>query len=173
MTSNRHAFVIGGDGGLASVFIPLLTDNGWRVTTTTRRPVAAPPLFLDLEQIPLLPDDAAYRGGVMFLLAAVTKVVDCEGSAATWRINADAPVELARQGIRLGMHVVFVSSDAVERAPHLAYAKQKAYAESYMLATGQSVLRPARILPDRRRAVAQRMFEIGASRAGGLYRWLM
>lgn len=171
------ALVIGGGGLLGGKLVLHLRGAGHHVTATTRHAdqVSDSRLFLDM----LSPRAFEFPDGVtfdaMYLVAAVTGIMRCETDTRTWQVNADAPVELARkvQFMRLAdrPHIVFVSSDAVEQAPQLAYAQQKAYAESIILGWGGTVVRPARIPPDQIQGLLALLLQVGAERHGGVFRW--
>jgi dTDP-4-dehydrorhamnose reductase len=179
-----NALVIGGDGFVGKRLVSALVERGDRVVSTSRRGAArsdwaAVPVWpldlLQLDNLALslkLPPEPDISPWVMYIVAAITKVVDCEGSQNSWRINADAPVHLARRAFAANMYPVFISSDAVERAPHLAYSKQKAYAETVVLALGGAVVRPARITEPSLNELVALLIKVGEqTTAGGLYRW--
>lgn len=155
--------VIGGDGKLGSALCEFLRATGQKVLYTSRRTyeteLGAPGwVYLDM-LYPLLPREhleTSWHGvPIMFIVAAVTGIAQCESDPDTWRVNADAPVLLTGQARPLGWHVVFVSSSAVETAPHTAYAMQKAHAELGVLAMGGTVFRPARIATHRYKEAAE------------------
>lgn len=162
--------VIGGDGLVGSALVNYLQGAGHLVYKTSRRSVNSHVTDLHLNLIDLsrfkIPDV-----DVMFLVAAVTKVVDCEADPSIWQINADAPVELARRAKNRSVHTVFISSDAVERAPNMIYSKQKAYVESFVLATEGTVVRPSRIPPDQVGSLVELLVKLGSKYIGGLHRW--
>lgn len=152
-----HALIIGGDSRLGSALqVRLEASTAWRQVITTSRRAASSRgdncLYMDLADpstIVLSSVAFAAAGEVaVFVVAAVPGFGPCERGGDTWRINADAPGEIARQTAAWGWQgwrTIFVSSDAVEVAPHTAYALQKAYAELAVLAAGGCVVRPARI----------------------------
>lgn len=164
-----RALVIGGDGFLGRALVAALKDAGESVRCTTRRPAfigAAD--YLDLaEPIPALPDV-----DVVYLVAAITTFQACEGNAEAWRVNVDAPIEVAMQAIDRGSFVVFVSSDAVEWCGATAYARTKAAAEVAIRTLRHSaIVRPARIGPQRVNELCELMIGIGRDRKAGVYRW--
>lgn len=122
--------------------------------------------------LPLSEEDGLH---VVYIVAAITGIMRCEVDEEAWSTNADGPVALTLQAKQRGWPVVFVSSEAVERAPQLAYAQQKAYVETVVLTTGGCVVRPNRITAERLDDLVALMIETGAALAGGqhvgLVRW--
>jgi len=110
-------FVTGAGGYIGSALVRKLSLEGHEVTGTIRG-------TLDL----LAPGDLSRFGPqeVVYLCAAVTRFIECESDPTSYRVNVDAQVEIAREW---PAKVVFVSSQAVERALHTAYGMQKALAE--------------------------------------------
>lgn len=146
------------------------------VETTRRRERDGPPslAFLDMRD----PELPKFQMGVIctiFVIAAVTGIAQCERDPDTWRINADAPGTIARLGATHHARTIFVSSDAVEIAPHTVYAMQKAHAETQVLAAGGAVLRPSRIPADRYDEVADDLIQIAehwSAYQGRIVRWV-
>lgn len=168
----QRAMIVGGDSMLGKALLAGLNQENSEhppVVTTRRTPIQKDWFHLDLAGDNLkLPSWAS----VVYLIAAVTKVVDCDANPqATWRVNADAPVALGMQALKAHTHVVFLSSDAVERAPNLIYSKQKAYAETIILANGGTVVRPSRIPPDKTKGLVELLIKLGISQPPGLFRW--
>ena len=64
---------------------------------------------------------------VVYICAAVTRFIDCEADEDAYSINVDAPAEIARQFN--WARIVYLSSEAVERALHTNYGMHKALAE--------------------------------------------
>lgn len=181
------ALVIGGDAklGVALRNILMIEDHGKHsVLYTTRRKIGrysidAGAIGLDM----LHPNwsalgDAISRVTNIYIIAAVTKVVDCESDPNTWRVNADFPVALAIGSRYSGKerasdppHVTFMSSDAVERAPNLVYSRQKAYAETVVLQNSGCVIRSARITDDNITDLCDALIQFGEERFSGLVRF--
>lgn len=149
----KRALVIGGRGLVGSSLVAKLESQVgtcWEkfIWTSRARGTSEDEYHLDL----LRPDaEWLLRRAcphVTFIVAAVTGVVRCEEDPQTWRVNADAPIQIAFQAAVENSYTIFVSSDAVIRAPRTAYAMQKARAEAFILGLGGCVVRPSRITSD-------------------------
>lgn len=166
------ALVIGGDGLVGSA---LSQREG--MIATTRRPNDVRRPFLDLSEVKHLGsmffENLVGPVDTVFLVAAITKVVLCEADPeVAWQINADAPVEIALQAKKLGKHVVFLSSDAVAKAPNLVYSRTKAHVESFILASGAgTVVRCERIDPAKVKNLVDLLVGVGETRETKLVRW--
>ncbi len=170
----QKVLVVGGDSNVGKVLSKKLFTDGHDVIQTTRREVLhTKQIYLNLLN-PKLPTGVVYD--VIYLVAAITGIMACEINPESWRVNADGPVALALQAT-YGCNnpqftqVVFVSSDAVESAPRLAYSLQKAYAETAVLSLGGAVVRPARILPERLYNLVELLIDVGINKKKGLHRW--
>jgi dTDP-4-dehydrorhamnose reductase len=163
-----RALIIGGDSRLGQALVPQLLLGQHEVICTSRRADRrSSDVFFDMLEPRLATSYCS--GWRMFIVAAVTGIVKCERDPDAWRINADAPARLARHALN---EAIFVSSDAVEIAPHTAYAKQKAYAELAVLAAGGSVLRPAAITsPEAYESVAKALVALVETGNNELRRW--
>lgn len=64
---------------------------------------------------------------VVYLCAAKTRFIDCEDDARAYRVNVDAQIELA--SFWGHCKIIYLSSEAVERALHTNYGMHKALAE--------------------------------------------
>lgn len=159
------AIIIGGDGKLGQTLAIRLN----KAIVTSRRPNAVYPLDLLNPRFPKQIDGGTIY--TVFHVAAVTSIIQCERDPDTWRVNADAPASLARQAQVLKYPFIFVSSDAVECAPHLAYAKQKAYAELAVLNCEGCVVRPGRIGPEQYGDVADLLIDTAKRGLTGVVRW--
>jgi nucleoside-diphosphate-sugar epimerase len=183
--------VVGGDSTVGKALVEqLFKFNSAMVTReisyTTRRAVTRKnQLHLDLSN-PVLPEG---DWDLIYLVAAITGIMGCEVTSESWRVNADGPAQLALQAskqlrmrdmapgedynghVNASPHVVFISSDAVELAPGLAYSMQKAYAESVILPLGGTVVRPARIFPEKLDNLVELLIDVGINRKSGLHRW--
>lgn len=184
--------VVGGDSTVGKRLVERLENQvdgelSNQVFRTTRQAVQHKnQLHLNLLN-PVLPSG---EWDLIYFVAAITGIMGCEVTSESWRVNADGPVQLALQAserahmvnltpdaddalgiVEVGAHVVFISSDAVELAPGLAYSMQKAYAESVILSLGGAVVRPARILPEKLDNLVELLVDVGVNRKSGLHRW--
>lgn len=129
------AIVIGGDSFIGSELARLLEQQGHEVTRTTRRRGCEWALYLDMLDPGLLPEC-----DVAFICAAVTRFIDCEHKPESYRVNVDAPVAIARQQEARRALVVYLSSEAVEKALHTAYGLQKALTEAALSGIGNAIV---------------------------------
>lgn len=168
------ALVVGGDGKLGAVLCDHLEAKGHDVVRTTRRRERVDEhdgiFFLDLADDCVLLTYGLYD--IVYLMAAITGVVPAETHPDAWRVNAEAPVALARQASSRGAHVVFMSSGTVERAPHTASAMQKSYADLAVTLLGGCVVRPLPVVPPEKYGeVADLLVSVGERRTRGTVRW--
>jgi dTDP-4-dehydrorhamnose reductase len=158
----KHLF-IGGGGlvGSAAVQVAEAMALDWMAIS---RPNLDLSKLIDTRTLP----DA----DVVYLIAAIRKLSRANlDPVYTWRVNADAPVILAKHYSRQGTFVVFVSSDDVESAGAGAYARQKTFAESFMNTINAAIIRPGEIRPEAATEFAILMLKIGIDRQSGLYWW--
>jgi dTDP-4-dehydrorhamnose reductase len=160
------ALVIGGDGFVGSALVALLRERRCDVAATTRRP-RAPGIFLAMA----LPVQAIPAAEAVFIVAAVNTFQACEGNPQAYRVNVDAPVEIARLAIAQGGFPVFVSSDAVEWCGASAYARQKALAELGVRMVGGAVVRPSRVEPHRVGNLCELLLDVATRRLPGVHHW--
>jgi len=118
------AIVIGGDSFIGSRLVDMLAERGHEVIRTSRR-MDRDALYLDMLDHGYLPEC-----DVAFICAAVTKFIDCEYQPDAYRVNVDAPVAIASELETRRSLVVYLSSEAVEKALHTAYGMQKALTEA-------------------------------------------
>ena len=168
--------VVGGDSTVGARLVETLCDTHEHVIYNTTRKAVQHRYQLHFDLLnPILPNDTEF--GLIYLVAAITGIMGCEVNPESWRVNADGPAQLALQAVHgspFGTrppHVVFISSDAVELAPGLAYSMQKAYAESVILPLGGTVVRPARIFPEKLDNLVELLIDVGINRKSGLHRW--
>lgn len=164
--------VIGGDSRLGKALIDEAARRLIKVSWTSRRPEYASVYHLDMRCPGDLSPAAWKDASHVVIVAAITGIVRCERDPAAWLVNADAPASIARQVVAMTRSCWFVSSDAVEVAPHTAYAKQKFYAELAVLSAGGSIFRPSAISEGQyTRAAGALMSAILAQPAPRLVRW--
>lgn len=162
------ALVVGGNGLIGSALAEVLHERCIDVNVTTRRPHQHGRLFLDLSQpIPEMPP-----ADVVFLVAAMPKVFDCQGSELAWRVNADAPIEIAQHyHFDMDAHVTFVSSDSIHRFGSCDYARAKLHVEGVLHGMRASIIRPAPVAKDRASECAAFIADVGLKRLRGVHRW--
>lgn len=154
------AIVIGGDSFIGKRLREMLAARGDEVQWTSRR---GDGLYFDMLQPISLPDcDVAY------LCAAATKFIDCESSAEAYRVNVDAPIAIAR---KLNGKLVYLSSEAVERALHTNYGMHKALAENALLSMGGAVIaRLGKTGPENLDMVCEQLITLGDVGKPGVHR---
>lgn len=158
--------VIGGNGLVGTALRTELLRRNVKFEWTTRWSGQPGALFLDLRRPWIVPSTSP---SVVYLVAAVTSGRACEGNPEAWRINADAPITLAKHFRKA--FIVYLSSDAVEWSAPTAYARQKAQAEAFMNTIDAAIVRPAPIRPDTVAGFARWLAEIGTMKAPGIHRW--
>lgn len=163
------ALVVGGDGLIGSALVSELLTRGVDVVATTRRAdrLRNGRCFLDLAHAI---DDLPVTEFV-FLVAAMPKVFDCQGSELAWRVNADAPIAIAQAVAGHGTHVVFVSSDSIHRFGSCDYARAKLHVEGVLQAMRATIVRPAPVARDRAHECAAFIADVGLARLTGVQRW--
>ncbi len=170
----QRVLVVGGDSNVGKALYERLRVRAdvTALTRTTRREcLHSDQIHLDLLN-PKLPSGLPYD--IIYLVAAITGIMACQ-CAEAWRVNADGPAQLALQAATTNnpkfTRVVFISSDAVETVPSFAYSMQKAYVETVVLSLGGSVVRPARIFPEKLDNLVELLIDVGLNRKTGLHRW--
>lgn len=125
------ALVIGGTSFIGKRLCERLWEKNWQVTGTTRK-------TCDLLN---LPDKLPYADAV-WICAAMTRFIDCESDKLAHRVNVDAPpaiVKLLRKAWQEALkdasfphfsRIIFLSSEAVYRAPRTLYGEYKWRAET-------------------------------------------
>lgn len=172
-----RALVVGGDGMVGHHLKSQLFASDVAVIATTRRRPSSHHGYLDLTSSTLDSDfvklTREFKPTVVFIVAAITKVVDCDADAAmAWKVNADAPAQIAMVSrMVFNAHPVFVSSDAVVRAPHMVYSMAKAYAELAVRSYQGVIVRCPRIPPDKCGKLCNFLIEMGEKKALGLKWW--
>lgn len=174
MQVGSRVIVVGGDGKLGAALCGMLAERRIPLIRTTRK-VQAYPLgwvYLDLREPRLSGVLQAHRGTVMYIMAGISGFVPSSSNPAAWAVNAEAPVLLAQQAARAGVHVVHMSSGAVELAQETAYGRQKAHADLGVLLLGGCVVRPMSHVPsDKYSELSDLLIRAGAERRVGVVRW--
>ena len=159
--------VVGSDGAVGAALSAHLLALGVSVYRTTRRIGQQDgKMHLELtEPVGSLPEV-----DVIFFCAGVARFIDCETQEAAYRVNVDAPMEIARSMPR-GLFV-FLSSDAVQKALHTNYGMHKALAEMGLRALPRAaVVRLGRVQQDDLPQLCERLAVIGAQGKAGLFMW--
>jgi nucleoside-diphosphate-sugar epimerase len=112
---------------------------------------------------------------VIYLVAGMTKLPDCERDSSTYAINVDAQVAIAAHHEQA--HIVYLSSDAAEWPNQTAYGAQKRACELGLLAVcgyhRLAVVRPKG--PFRGTAgvdsLCRLLERIGKEKQKGVFRW--
>ena len=119
----------------------------------------------------LAPGDLSRFGqrDIVYLCGAKTRFIDCESDPTAYRINVDAQLTLARH---FGLSkIVYLSSEAVERALHTAYGMHKALVEVGLWGVcTPRIARLAKVTPDRLQACCDWIADLPRKPAG-VYRW--
>ena len=118
------ALVIGADSFIGAGLLRHLTGN---VLGTSRR-LDQDSFYLDLLDVP----DTLPAAKTVYICAAMTRFIDCEAERTAYRINVDAPISIVRAcstNWPAPGNVIFLSSEAVERANATRYGTYKAMAE--------------------------------------------
>lgn len=163
----KNALIIGSRGTIGKALVKALRDNGFKTFESDRA-------SLDLRAIPSnyaarFEANAEAHIDIVYICAAKTRFIDCEADSDGYQINVDAPMELARQ-----FHwakIIYLSSEAVERALHTNYGMHKALAEMGLRTVCEPVIaRLSKVDPwSINHACA---FLVGlASADSGVYRW--
>jgi dTDP-4-dehydrorhamnose reductase len=170
--------VIGGRGLVGSAVVDELDRRklDYRFTTRNQGRLWDKEIFLDLEMVsnsynvknnylPELTDP----NDVVYLVAAIAGLYQCEGSHKAFRVNADANIALARR--YKTAFVVFISSDAVENAGLINYARAKAKVEGYIDTIGGAIIRPSKVTAETAASLAGVVVHAGMNRISGVTHW--
>ena len=167
--------VIGGRGLIGTAIVAELERKklDYRFTTRNSGRLWDKEIFLDLETISnsynvknnYLPDLDGL-GDVLYLVAAIPGLYQCEGNHKAFRVNADAAIALARR--YKTAFVVFISSDSVENAGLINYARAKAHVENYINTIDGAIIRPAKVTAENVTALAGTVVHVGMNRICGV-----
>lgn len=113
-----RVLITGSSGMIGEALASYLMIAGEEVIATRRRDLD----LLNLGDLKRFPEPQ-----VVYLCAAKTRFIDCESDPTAYRINVDAQIALAKYWNFA--RIVFLSSEAVERALHTNYGMHKALAE--------------------------------------------
>lgn len=119
----------------------------------------------------LLNFDDVPPADVVYVCAGANGAKMCEGNQIAFRVNVDAPGEIARIVTRRGGFVVYISSMSVEWLS-TAYQRQKLTAETLLRAMpGVGVVRAGRVLASNMNDLCDTMIRVGQGRIEGVTRW--
>lgn len=156
--------VIGSGGTIGKALLEALKDAGHDATGLTRKE-------LDLLALPDELPPVFHGAEVVYLCAARTRFIDCEADSDTYRVNVDAVVKLGQALKFSGARLVYLSSEAVEKALHTNYGMHKALAEMGLQAVGNPVIaRLSKVEPHRIHYVCAFLMGLATARPG-VYRW--
>lgn len=162
-----NALVIGANGTVGKGLLPALRQAGHRAFGATR-------LDFDLREVPdgyatKLEFETGEHIEAVYLCAAMTRFIDCEDNPDAYRINVDAQVELAKQFS--WAQIVYLSSEAVERALRTNYGLHKAMAEASLRAVCDPVIvRLSKVGPTTLNSACAFLASMADARPG-IYRW--
>ena len=118
---------------------------GHQLVRTSRRGLGD--MHLDFLSVPQVSMPTWGDVQAVYICGAMTRFIDCESNPLAYRINVDAPVAIAKAMPKA--RVVYLSSEAVERALHTAYGMHKALAEMGLRAVCNPVIaRLSKVYPD-------------------------
>ncbi len=158
------ALVIGAGGKIGANLLKALEGAGHEAVGVTRK-------FLDLTALPQDIEAVIGSADVIYICAASTRFIDCEADPDAYRVNVDAPVEIATQYKFSGATIVYLSSEAVERALHTNYGMHKALAEMGLRAVGNPVIaRLSKVDPWSMDDACDFLVKL-ANAKPGVYRW--
>lgn len=164
--------LIGGYGLVGTAIREVLAANAASFIPTTRREPPPGWLHLDLAKPMAWQLPMATR---VLLVAALPGFGPCEGNPLAYRINVDAPIEIAREMLSKQPtrppFITFMSTDAVENLGLNAYARHKQIVECYMRTIGAAIIRPSKITPDNVAEFARAAVAISDARRPGIYHW--
>ncbi len=106
---------------------------------------------------------------VVFICAAMTRFIECEDDRRAYRVNVDAPINIARAYPEA--KIVYLSSEAVERALHTNYGMHKALAEMGLRTVCDPVIvRLSKVDPHDLDECCAYLVEV-ADQQPGIYHW--
>jgi dTDP-4-dehydrorhamnose reductase len=162
------ALVIGSSGKIGARLIKALRAADIEAIGTTRNeldllaiPEQFPPHWLDAD--------------VVYLCAAKTRFIECEDHQDAYRCNVDAPLTIAQRYMEKRgpfSKVVYLSSEATERALHTNYGMHKALAEVGLRTVGNAVIaRIGKVDEWSMPGVCAFLVGLAKAKAGSVHRW--
>ncbi len=155
-----RVLVVGGTGFIGGALVSALRGAGIEVDYTTRQTVD---LLKPIHILPIF--------DVVYICAAMTKFIDCEDDSRAYRINVDAPREIAE--LLSPAKIIYLSSEAVERGIHTAYGMHKALAELNLRTVCEPVIaRLSKVTEESLDDCCDFLVGLGVSgEPGRVYRW--
>ena len=155
--------VLGASGKVGRVLAESLRSQGYEVVAPTRQE-------FDLRSLPDTLPESFNDAEAIYLCAAKTRFIDCEADFESYGINVDAQIELAKKMKFMGARIIYLSSEAVEKALHTNYGNQKALAEIGLRSVADPII--ARIGSFSQAPEDACAFLIGLIKVPpGIYRW--
>lgn len=153
--------VIGADGFIGSRLVEMCACVG-----TSRRPGTKHLHFDLMTEKAVVP-----TSDIVYICAGANGAKRCEGVQESYRINVDAPIEIAQQVSRYGGFTVWVSSMSVEWMDG-AYQRQKRATEGVLrVIPNTAIVRAGRVTRDNLDSLCEHMMAVGRNRFSGLTRW--
>lgn len=162
LLNRPKALVIGASGFIGKGLADYLWNHGFEVTGPRRE-------ALDLLNLP----DQLPWAHVWYICAAMSRFIECEDQRAAYRVNVDGPVEIGRRSNinKYVPRVVYLSSEAVERALHTNYGMHKALAEMGLRAVCSPIIvRLSKVTPERLKDCCAYLASL-AEAEPGVYHW--
>jgi len=152
--------VTGAGGYIGRALISELHEEGLNAIGTTR------------ETLNLIDVGDMKRFGdldIVYLCAYKSRFIECEDDPTAYRINVDAQIEIARQLPK--SKIIFLSSEAVERALHTNYGMHKALVETALLTKEAVIARICGKVTDSRLKSLAIWLRCLIAMDSGVYRW--
>jgi dTDP-4-dehydrorhamnose reductase len=156
------AIVFGAGGKIGKRLVKALEAKGIEVKPVLREDCELRNISVDLRM-------RLGEADVVYLCAAMTRFIDCEADSDAYSVNVDAPLEIARQ--YAGAKIVYLSSEAVERAIGTKYGLMKALAEISLRAISRPVIARLSKVDDWSLDDACDFLVTLATAQSGIYRW--
>jgi nucleoside-diphosphate-sugar epimerase len=153
--------VIGADGFIGSRLVEMCACVG-----TSRRPGTKHLHFdMSVPRAILIPAD------IVYVCAGANGAKRCEGNQDAFRVNVDAPIEIANEVAKAKGFMVWISSMSVEWLDG-AYQRQKLAAEMVLRSMPHvGVVRAGRVTRDNRDDLCELLVAVGRNKVSGLTRW--
>jgi len=118
----KQALIIGMHSTIGFALYRELMTAGWTVYGTTRRDDKLNDNIYHLDMADVSAFKFTRSLDVVYLCAGMTKITDCEQDPSyARRINVEATIQLAHSFLQQGIHVIYLSSNAVFDGKHAKY----------------------------------------------------